>query len=132
MNFTINLIRFPGDLPINAKAPELSNTNTTAALLANAECSGEEKATEASVTEELMGRCLSYLIAIGFLSPPPNTSHSRPLPQAHLSKEHREALGMLGGRGAHVQGWRQGQKLGLSLPLCVKDCTIWPFARFLC
>ena len=87
----------PGNLPAGTKAPELSDTNTAAALRADAARTGKDWSAGAGVTMDLMGIYLAYLVAIGFL-PPPNSA-GRPLPAVHLTDLQRESLSQVGGRG---------------------------------
>jgi len=48
-----------------------------------------------------MGQYLAYLVAIGFL-PPPSIAGKEPLPNVEISPERKEALLLVGGRGALV------------------------------
>lgn len=88
------------DLPSNTKAPELDDTNAAAALRADAAWSGIDASAGAGVTEELVGLYASYLVQVGFLPEPTAvTAESRPLPEAKLSEDQRNALVSVGGRG---------------------------------
>lgn len=100
--FPNDLTHHTGDLPSNTKAPELSDLNANTALSNDVESSSSESSTASCVTTELVGRYLSYLVAIGFLPSPPGTDSSRALPPADVSDAHREALGLIGGRGAQA------------------------------
>ena len=48
-----------------------------------------------------MGNYLAYLVAIGFL-PPPSGQGAKALPAVDVSAERKEALLLVGGRGALV------------------------------
>ncbi|KAI9843059.1 MAG: putative NRPS-like protein biosynthetic cluster [Thelocarpon superellum] len=93
-----------GDLPAHTIAPELDDTNATAVLHAESRAERDAHAhveTKASVSEELMGHYLGYLITIGFLQAPPSPG-TRTLPTCTMSTEQREALSQVGGRGGLV------------------------------
>ncbi|WEW60813.1 large subunit of alpha-aminoadipate reductase [Emydomyces testavorans] len=85
------------DLPSNTKAPELDDVNAAAALRADAKWSGKNVSNGSSVTEELIGLYLAYLVEIGFL-PSPKTAGSKLLPKSSISEAQRAALGAVGGR----------------------------------
>jgi L-2-aminoadipate reductase len=89
------------DLPSSTKAPELDDSNATSALKADEKWSGEDATAGSGVTEELMGVYLSYLVAVGFVPPPPSPG-SRPLPTLKISALQKEALQNVGGRGGLV------------------------------
>ncbi|KAJ5665881.1 uncharacterized protein N7477_008329 [Penicillium maclennaniae] len=76
------------DLPSNTKAPELDDTNASAALKADASWSGIDASAGAGVTEEL----------IGFL-PAPTLAGAKPLPVAPITEEQKQAVMNVGGRG---------------------------------
>jgi L-aminoadipate-semialdehyde dehydrogenase len=86
------------DLPSNTKAPELDDTNASAALKADAAWSGVDVSAGAGVTEELVGLYSSYLMQIGFL-PAPTIAGARPLPTARITEEQKQAVMNVGGRG---------------------------------
>ncbi|KAF3481347.1 L-aminoadipate-semialdehyde dehydrogenase large subunit [Arthroderma uncinatum] len=86
------------DLPSNTRAPELDDANASASLKSDAKWSGVDASTGSGVTEELMGLYLAYLVAIGFLSPPP-AAGAKPLPAVSLSDAQKAALASVGGRG---------------------------------
>ncbi|KAJ5679318.1 hypothetical protein N7462_007562 [Penicillium macrosclerotiorum] len=86
------------DLPSNTKAPELDDTNASAALKADATWSGIDVSAGAGVTEELVGLYASYLVATGFL-PAPTVAGARPLPAAGITEEQKKTLMNIGGRG---------------------------------
>lgn len=88
------------DLPANTRAPELDDTNTRKALYADYEQTGEDVSAGTGVTEATIGRYLAYLVAIGFLPPPPPTAGKTTLPGITLPEEQRRALAGVGGRGA--------------------------------
>jgi len=88
------------DLPDLAKAVALDDSNAVAALQARAAEANEPISPEApTVTRDLLGRYLAYLVAIGFL-PGPSGAGGKELPTVHLSKAQVEALRQLEGRGA--------------------------------
>ena len=89
------------DLPAKTEAPELDDTNAMASLLADAQCTGDDRSAGSTVTKELVGRYLKYLCAINFL-PPPAPGNGADLPDVELSKEQRAAMQHIGGRGAIV------------------------------
>lgn len=67
------------DLPTSTKGPELDDTNTAALLR-----SGQQQ--EAiTVDSQLLGRYLAWLVATGFLDPPPKTEGAEALPVIDLS-----------------------------------------------
>ncbi|KAJ5324414.1 hypothetical protein N7476_003014 [Penicillium atrosanguineum] len=86
------------DLPSNTKAPELDDTNASAALKADASWSGIDASAGAGVTEELVGLYSSYLMQIGFL-PAPTLAGAKPLPVARITEEQKQAVMNVGGRG---------------------------------
>lgn len=85
-----------GDLPASTKAPNLDDSNATAALLRDVNMIGKVPA-PSGVTKEAIGAYLGYLVARGFMSLPPVSS--RPLPIRRLSKTQADALNNVGGRG---------------------------------
>ncbi|TDZ25510.1 L-2-aminoadipate reductase large subunit [Colletotrichum orbiculare MAFF 240422] len=89
------------DLPGDSIAPELDDVNAAAALRSDAELTGEDLSAGGAVTDETIGRYISYLIAIGFLEAPPKAGELA-IPQADISPEQKEALLRVGGRGALV------------------------------
>jgi L-aminoadipate-semialdehyde dehydrogenase len=66
------------DLPTSTKAPELDDTNTVALLRQH---DGELVTT---VSDELIGLYISWLIAAGFLPAPSLTSPAKSLPSTHI------------------------------------------------
>ena len=101
----MRLIRLPlldmvsHDLPNSTKAPELDNSNAVAALKADLAWTGEDWSSGSSVTSELVGLYLSYLVAIGFM-PRPEHGKGKPLPTLQLSEDSQRAMKSAGGRGA--------------------------------
>jgi L-aminoadipate-semialdehyde dehydrogenase len=89
------------DLPSSTKAPELDDSNAAAALKADVEWSGEDVSAGSGVTEEMMGVYLSYLVAVGFVPPPPS-QESKALPAVKISESQKKALLNVGGRGGLV------------------------------
>ena len=97
------------DLPSSTKAPELDDSNTCASLFADVKWSGIDASAGTGVTEELMGVYIAYLVAMGFLPPPPSTDgdenvggKGKKLPVLEIGDKQREALGKVGGRGGVV------------------------------
>ncbi|KAJ7432893.1 alpha-aminoadipate reductase Lys1p [Mycena galericulata] len=62
------------DLPTSTKSPELDDSNTAALLTAQAETPNS------TVSEELVGRYLAWLVRAGFLPPPAQASPEKDLP----------------------------------------------------
>ncbi|KAK7046633.1 hypothetical protein R3P38DRAFT_2874843 [Favolaschia claudopus] len=62
------------DLPTSTKSPELDDTNTVAVL------SGAQAAQESTVSEELMGKYLAWLVRADFLPSPTQSSPGKTLP----------------------------------------------------
>ncbi|KAI9789334.1 MAG: large subunit of alpha-aminoadipate reductase [Peltula sp. TS41687] len=92
------------DLPSDTKAPELDDTNAVTALRRDAGSSGlQDVSAGASVTDEVMGVYVAYLVGVGYLPlPSKKDSGMRALPNVQISNEQLEALGKVGGRGALV------------------------------
>ncbi|KAI0073638.1 L-aminoadipate-semialdehyde dehydrogenase large subunit [Panus rudis PR-1116 ss-1] len=63
------------DLPTSTKAPELNDANMRALLAPHV------KQTSATVDDELMGKYLAWLVAVGFLPSPSLPNPEKPLPQ---------------------------------------------------
>ena len=89
------------DLPNDSRSPPLDNTNARAVLRNAAKLvnGAAETRPAFAVTEELVGRYLAYLVAIGFM-PPPTLEDAIPLPKLEVGQERLEALRSIGGRGA--------------------------------
>ncbi|KAI9690861.1 MAG: putative NRPS-like protein biosynthetic cluster [Bathelium mastoideum] len=88
------------DLPAHTLAPELDDQNAAKALRADAIATGEDRSKGAAVTADTVGMYLAYLIALGFMPPPPPAAEAqRKLPNVTIGKEQREALAGLEGRG---------------------------------
>ena len=81
--------------------PELGDANAAGALRADAAFTGEDLSAGAGVTEDLMGRYLAYLVAVGFMPAPPGPG-KQPLPDVRISPEQKTALLRVGGRGGLV------------------------------
>lgn len=62
------------DLPTSTKAPELDDSNTCALLLPH------PRDTPLTVSDELMGHYLSWLVGVGFLPPPSQEDKKKALP----------------------------------------------------
>lgn len=91
------------DLPSNTKAPELDNTNAVTVLRRDAQVSRtQDFSAGVSVTEEVMGVYLAYLVGVGYLPPPSEHSGVRSLPGVQITTEQKGALSKVGGRGALV------------------------------
>ncbi|KAE8442048.1 large subunit of alpha-aminoadipate reductase [Mollisiaceae sp. DMI_Dod_QoI] len=89
------------DLPADTIAPELSDENSATALRSDKEFTGEDLSAGGFVDEEIMGRYISYLAGIGFLSLPSGNG-KKALPESKISAEQKVALLRVGGRGALV------------------------------
>ena len=87
-----------GDLPAATKAPNLDNRNAALALSRDAAKSGRTPS-PAGVTKEAVGAYLGYLVARGFMPPPPSSVASKSLPVRSIPKAQAEALHKVGGRG---------------------------------
>ncbi|KAI4218988.1 MAG: hypothetical protein L6R36_008634, partial [Xanthoria steineri] len=81
-----------GDLPSTTRAPLLDDTNTQAALAADSPTTGSTE--YPSVTPEVVGLYIAYLVRVGFLPAP--TAEGKPLPKVEVG----EGVGLTGrGRG---------------------------------
>ena len=89
------------DLPADTIAPEMDDTNATAALVSDKALTGEDFSAGGFVDEAIMGRYLSYLAGIGFLPLPEGKGEAR-LPASTIKPEQKIALMRVGGRGALV------------------------------
>lgn len=89
------------DLPADTVAPEMDDANAATALRSDKVFTSEDLSAGACVDEEVMGRYLSYLAGVGFLSLPQGEGKEK-LPQANISPEQKIALLRVGGRGALV------------------------------
>lgn len=86
------------DLPANTRAPELDDANAVRILKDDAEnWTGIDESSGYGISREDIGRYLSFLAEIGFVSWP--SGRGRPLPDVRLSDEMRQAVGAVGGRG---------------------------------
>jgi L-aminoadipate-semialdehyde dehydrogenase len=86
------------DLPATTRAPELDDRNAVKILKADAEhWTGVDESAGYGIAREDVGRYLRYLAEIGFVTWP--TGRGRALPEVHLSKGQRQAVGAVGGRG---------------------------------
>jgi len=91
-----------GDLPTDSIAPELDDVNAAAVLRSYNTASGNEQSqADAVVKLDVIGVYLAYLVAAGFLPPPPPCSQE--LPDCKLSAERLKAVATLGGRTANLQ-----------------------------
>jgi L-2-aminoadipate reductase len=89
------------DLPGDTIAPEMSDINAAASLKADTQFTGEDLSAGGCVDEDIMGRYLSYLTAIGFLKFPTGKG-KKSLQETKISQEQKSALLSVGGRGALV------------------------------
>lgn len=89
------------DLPADTVAPELSDENAATALKSDEAFTDEDLSAGGFVDEEIMGKYLSYLASIGFLSLPIGKGR-KALPPSKISAEQKIALLRVGGRGALV------------------------------
>jgi L-aminoadipate-semialdehyde dehydrogenase len=80
------------NLPSDTIAPDLDDANAAAVLH---HYGGQLN--ESAVTIDLIGRYLAYLIAIGFLPPPPTCKGARILPECPVSVRTTTTLGGRGG-----------------------------------
>ncbi|KAL8849156.1 MAG: hypothetical protein Q9221_005833 [Calogaya cf. arnoldii] len=79
-----------GDLPSTTRAPLLDDTNTKAALAADSH-STNKSVEYSSVTPEVIGLYIAYLVRVGFLSPP-EPGKGQPLPKVEIG----EGMGLMG------------------------------------
>ncbi|KAF2753977.1 alpha-aminoadipate reductase [Pseudovirgaria hyperparasitica] len=89
------------NMPEGTKAPELDDINASAALRADAQWTGQDLSAGAAVTADTVGVYLAYLVAIGFMKPPPDDK-GQPLPPITINDQQRAALAGIGGRGRKV------------------------------
>jgi L-aminoadipate-semialdehyde dehydrogenase len=88
------------DLPEATKAPNLDDRNAQAALKADKWNAREEGSTPAAVTVEAVAAYVAFLVARGFLPPPPKASVADiTLPAVAMAPAQVEALNKVGGRG---------------------------------
>lgn len=87
------------NLPSSTKAPELDDTNTVTSLRHDQAWTGEDWTAGSGVSIEQMGIYLAYLVALGFLPPPPQGAGEMALPHVELSERAKKSLGTVGGRG---------------------------------
>lgn len=84
-----------GDLPANAVAPELDDSNAERALAGMGEGGKEGRR---AVSVETAGVYIAYLVAVGFLEGPGGKG-AREVPELKLGEEKLAALAKIGGRG---------------------------------
>ncbi|KAH8601045.1 L-aminoadipate-semialdehyde dehydrogenase large subunit [Bisporella sp. PMI_857] len=89
------------DLPGDTIAPEMDDVNAAAALRSDKKLTGEDLSSGGAVNEAIMGKYLSYLTGIGFVSLPEGKG-KEDLPNSNISAEQKAALLRVGGRGALV------------------------------
>ncbi|TVY92312.1 L-2-aminoadipate reductase large subunit [Lachnellula willkommii] len=86
------------DLPATTRAPELDDRNAVKILKEDAEnWTGVDESSGYGISREIMGKILSYLTEIKFVSKP--SAKGRALPELNLSAEQLQANGAVGGRG---------------------------------
>ena len=85
------------DLPANTRAVQLSDTNATRALKMDAEWTGKDYSKGSVVTEDNVGKYLTFLCSIGFIPNP--TGNGKGLPEIPLTQSQMAAQKRLGGRG---------------------------------
>jgi L-2-aminoadipate reductase len=79
------------DLPTSTKAPVLDDSNTVAILLrqeggsADPDTDGEREISHVTVSDELVGKYLAWLVGVGFLPPPSATVSEKRLPDMVLN-----------------------------------------------
>lgn len=85
------------DLPTSTKSPELDDSNAFTALRADsvASSSGKDWIRRSAVDIEIMKKYVAWLVAVGFLPPPPEGQ----LPTIEIDEKQQEALRRVGGRG---------------------------------
>lgn len=86
------------DMDVNCRARALDDANAAAALRADKDATGEDVSGGAGVTEEIVGRYLAWLVAVGFMGKPEGKGEKE-LPRVELNEEQREAMRKVGGRG---------------------------------
>lgn len=85
-------IRIQGDLPSTTRAPLLDDTNTQAALAVDSPTN--ESTHDPSVTPDVIGLYVAYLVRVGFVPAAP--AEGKPLPKVEVE----EGMGLTGrGRG---------------------------------
>ncbi len=86
------------DLPATTRAPELDDRNAVKILKADAEnWTGIDESAGYGISREAVGRFLSYLAEIKFVSWP--SGRGRALPEVNLCPVQMQAVGAVGGRG---------------------------------
>ncbi|UKZ51964.1 putative NRPS-like protein biosynthetic cluster [Trichoderma virens] len=86
-----------GDLPGNSIAPELDDANAMAALKLY---DGSAVGSSSTLDVQALGTYLAYLVAIGFLPPPPAGNSGTPLPKLDMASSQVLAASQFGGRSA--------------------------------
>lgn len=87
-------------MPGQTKAVELDDKNAVSALREDARIFGEPDASAGSaVTKELVGKYLSFLVAIGFLERPAGQRDDK-VSKTSIKKDQVNAFRQLQGRGA--------------------------------
>ncbi|ODV92554.1 hypothetical protein CANCADRAFT_1144 [Tortispora caseinolytica NRRL Y-17796] len=86
-------------LPQNTRAPELDDTNACIALKKDIQWTGVDVSKGSAVLSAEVGKYLAYLVAIGFISPPPSEGKLK-LPSVTLSEESLKLQQAIGGRGS--------------------------------
>ena len=84
-------------LPTNTIAPELDDVNAMAALKLY---DGSAVGSSSTLDVQALGTYLAYLVAIGFLPPPPAGNRGSSLPQLDMASSQVLAASQFGGRSA--------------------------------
>lgn len=83
------------DLPKETKSKVLDDRNARAVLEADMEEAGQR----VEVTQEVVGRYLGFMVAVGFIPAPAGGRQARDLPKVEISDAQREALTKVGRGG---------------------------------
>jgi L-aminoadipate-semialdehyde dehydrogenase len=89
-----------GDLPGDSIAPELNDKNTAAALRLYQKDQAGDVFASSTISVQALGMYIAYLVAVGFLPPPPAHSSKEALPQLPGNVSQALAAGQFGGRSA--------------------------------
>ncbi|KAF2433270.1 L-aminoadipate-semialdehyde dehydrogenase large subunit [Tothia fuscella] len=87
------------DLPNDSKSPALGTRNMKDVMRNYGTAVGKGHEVADKLTEELVGKYISYLCEIGFMEKPVK-GKGKDLPRVEIGKEQMEALKKIGGRGA--------------------------------
>lgn len=89
------------DLPSSTKAPEMDDTNTRDSLVKDIKFTGVDASAGRGMGLEEMGTTLSFLVEVGYLSPP--TMRGIALPRLSMATDIKQKFTRIGGRGATVK-----------------------------